>query len=86
MRLHPTPGLRDPTPVPRSVLIKREETDTVSVTPSFNMVFFGGTGDLVMRKLLPAMYQCHRVGQLAEHGRLLCLGRRELSQEQYPEM
>ena len=28
--------------------------------PAFDMVLFGGTGDLVMRKLLPALYHQHR--------------------------
>lgn len=49
---------------------------------SFNLVFFGGTGDLVTRKLLPAMYQCHRNGH-AEGGRIFCLGRRAITQDEY---
>ncbi|VEB39803.1 glucose-6-phosphate 1-dehydrogenase [Chromobacterium violaceum] len=28
-------------------------------TPAFDMVLFGGAGDLVMRKLLPSLYQAH---------------------------
>lgn len=50
---------------------------------TFNMVFFGGTGDLVARKLLPGMYQLHRNGQLAGRGRILCLGRQNLTTETY---
>ena len=41
---------------------------------SFNMVFFGGTGDLVTRKLLPAMYQSHKNGLLVDAGHIFCLG------------
>ncbi|HYE35105.1 glucose-6-phosphate dehydrogenase [Methylocaldum sp.] len=50
---------------------------------SFNLVFFGGTGDLVTRKLLPAMYQCHKNGQLVESGRLYCLGRQNYTRDEY---
>ncbi|MDR3428121.1 MULTISPECIES: glucose-6-phosphate dehydrogenase [Silvimonas] len=42
---------------------------------AFDMVLFGGTGDLVMRKLLPALYHQHRDGNLPKAGRIICLGR-----------
>lgn len=42
--------------------------------PPFDMVLFGGTGDLVIRKLLPALYHLHREAKLPE-GRIICLGR-----------
>ncbi len=47
------------------------------MTPNdaFDMVLFGGTGDLVMRKLLPALYHQHRDGNLPKSGRIICLGR-----------
>ncbi|GGP23187.1 glucose-6-phosphate dehydrogenase [Silvimonas iriomotensis] len=47
------------------------------MTPNdaFDMVLFGGTGDLVMRKLLPALYHQHRDGNLPKNGRIICLGR-----------
>ena len=56
-----------------------ESSEDLPVTPrsfpqSFNLVFFGGSGDLVTRKLLPALYQCHKHGQLVDHGRIICLG------------
>ncbi|QSA98983.1 glucose-6-phosphate dehydrogenase [Methylococcus sp. EFPC2] len=47
------------------------------------MVFFGGTGDLVTRKLLPAMYQCHQYNQLVEHGRIYCLGLESFSRDEF---
>jgi glucose-6-phosphate 1-dehydrogenase len=50
---------------------------------SFNLIFFGGTGDLVMRKLLPAMYQAHKNGQLGDAGYFYCLGRRGYTVEEY---
>ena len=52
-------------------------------TPKFDMVLFGGTGDLVMRKLLPSLYQAHAAGLLNEDGRILSLGRKEFSREDY---
>ena len=52
-------------------------------TPAFDMVLFGGTGDLVMRKLLPSLYQAHAAGLLHDEGRLLALGRRDMSRDDY---
>lgn len=42
---------------------------------AFDMVFFGGTGDLALRKLLPALYHQHQDGNLPVDGRIICLGR-----------
>ena len=42
----------------------------------FNMVLFGGTGDLTMRKLLPALYTAHQNGLLHPEGRIVGLGRK----------
>ncbi|MGQ5522996.1 glucose-6-phosphate dehydrogenase [Chitinimonas sp. PSY-7] len=53
-----------------------------SIQP-FDMVLFGGTGDLVMRKLLPALYHQHQDGCLPEEGRILCLGRSQSDQAAY---
>jgi glucose-6-phosphate 1-dehydrogenase len=50
---------------------------------SFNLVFFGGAGDLVTRKLLPAMYQCHKNGRLVESGRILCLDLQDLTHDAF---
>ena len=38
---------------------------------SFTFVLFGGTGDLSMRKILPALYEAHRAGMLAESGKIV---------------
>ena len=50
---------------------------------AFDLVFFGGTGDLVWRKLMPALFQAYRHGSLPEGGRIIGVGRDELSDEQY---
>jgi glucose-6-phosphate 1-dehydrogenase len=42
---------------------------------SFTFVLFGGTGDLSMRKILPALYEAHRAGMLAEGGKIVGVAR-----------
>ncbi|WP_298291992.1 glucose-6-phosphate dehydrogenase [Thiomonas sp.] len=54
-----------------------------SPTPAFDMVLFGGTGDLAMRKLLPALFQAHVAGSLHPQGRIVALGRRDWRTEDY---
>ena len=50
---------------------------------SFDLILFGGTGDLVWRKLMPALFQAFRHGSLPEGGRIVGVARDELSDEQY---
>jgi len=42
---------------------------------SFDLVFFGGTGDLTWRKLMPALFQAFRHGKLPPDGRILAVAR-----------
>ncbi len=51
----------------------------------FDLVIFGGTGDLAARKLLPAMYHRHVAGQLPDEARIIALGRKDLGREGYLE-
>ena len=53
---------------------------------SFDLVMFGGTGDLAWRKLMPALFQAFRHGTLPEGGRIIGVGRDNLSHEQYREL
>ena len=55
----------------------------MATTPAFDMVLFGGTGDLVMRKLLPALYQAYKAGLLHPDGRIIALGRKDLGRDGY---
>ncbi|MGO4256434.1 glucose-6-phosphate dehydrogenase [Marmoricola sp. RAF53] len=48
-----------------------------------DVVVFGGTGDLAVRKLLPALYQRHRDGQLAQDTRILACSRAGLDDAGY---
>ncbi len=50
---------------------------------SFDLVLFGGTGDLAWRKLMPALFQAFRHGTLPVGGRIIGVGRDDLSAEQY---
>jgi glucose-6-phosphate 1-dehydrogenase len=52
----------------------------------FDLVFFGGSGDLAMRKLLPAMYARHRAKDLPTTARIICVGRHEWTQQEFMEM
>ncbi len=42
---------------------------------SFDLVFFGGTGDLTWRKLMPSLFQAWRHGTLPKGGRILAVAR-----------
>ena len=50
---------------------------------SFDLVLFGGTGDLTWRKLMPALFQAFRHGKLPEGGRILAVARDERSDDDY---
>ncbi len=52
---------------------------------SFDLVFFGGTGDLTWRKLMPALFQAFRHGKLPPGGRILAVARDERSDDAYRE-
>jgi glucose-6-phosphate 1-dehydrogenase len=50
---------------------------------SFDLILFGGTGDLVWRKIMPALFQAFRHGSLPEGGRIVGVARDDLSDDQY---
>ncbi|MBA4176339.1 MAG: glucose-6-phosphate dehydrogenase [Leptothrix sp. (in: Bacteria)] len=50
---------------------------------SFDLVLFGGTGDLTWRKLMPALFQAWRHGKLPSGGRILAVARDERSDADY---
>ena len=50
---------------------------------SLDLVFFGGTGDLTWRKLMPALFQAFRHGKLPEGGRILSVARDDMPSERY---
>ncbi|MDZ5459857.1 glucose-6-phosphate dehydrogenase [Azohydromonas lata] len=50
---------------------------------SFDLVIFGGTGDLAWRKLMPALFQAWRHGKLPAGGRILAVAREALDDDGY---
>ncbi|MFC6632641.1 glucose-6-phosphate dehydrogenase [Microbulbifer taiwanensis] len=49
----------------------------------FDMVLFGGGGDLALRKLIPALYRAHMEGSLEEGCRILPVCRRQEDADKY---
>ncbi|KAB0585130.1 glucose-6-phosphate dehydrogenase [Ideonella dechloratans] len=49
--------------------------------PDLDLFIFGATGDLSVRKLLPALYMAHLHGNLPAGARILAVGRQALSRE-----
>jgi len=47
------------------------------------ITLFGGTGDLTYRKLLPALYNLDVLGKLDKEFKIIVIGRRSYSQEDY---
>lgn len=50
---------------------------------TFDLIIFGGTGDLAMRKLLPALYHRARDGQITTDSRIIAVGRGEMNRADY---
>jgi len=55
----------------------------VAILPTFDMLLFGGTGDLVTRKLLPALYRRYAAGQVSAESRIYGVARSALSRTEY---
>ena len=52
----------------------------------FDLVLFGGSGDLAMRKLLPAMYARDVANDLPPTARIICVGRQDSGQDAFLKM
>lgn len=48
-----------------------------------DIVVFGGTGDLSLRKIMPALYYRHQEGQLNPKGRIIAIGRGAMEQAEF---
>ena len=55
----------------------------MQIQAPFELVLFGGLGDLAQRKLLPAMYLLHRDERLPDEGLIYCTTRRSTSREAF---
>jgi glucose-6-phosphate 1-dehydrogenase len=56
---------------------------TPNAIAEFDLVFFGGTGDLAMRKLLPALYNRFRDTPQTQGWRIIGVARQDLTREAY---
>lgn len=50
------------------------------------ITLFGGTGDLTYRKLLPALYNLDVLGKLEDEFKIIVIGRRPYTPDQYIEI
>jgi glucose-6-phosphate 1-dehydrogenase len=55
----------------------------MAVLATFDMVLFGGTGDLVTRKLLPALYRRYADGQVSADSRIFGVARSAQTKDAY---
>lgn len=53
------------------------------ISEPFDMVVFGGSGDLALRKLLPALYHLDVEDKLPDDGRILAVSRAKIAKEAY---
>src|SRR6202051_1090769 len=74
-------GRPDPVDSARSAFTRG--FSTVAVLPTFDMLLFGGTGDLVTRKLLPALYRRYAAGQVSAESRIFGVARTALTRTEY---
>lgn len=54
----------------------------MQIEAPYELVIFGGMGDLSQRKLLPALYLLYRDGRLPE-GKILCITRQEMALQEF---
>ncbi len=64
-------------------LITTRSTPTATAVDPCDFVIFGGTGDLAVRKLLPALYLRDRDGQLTADTRIIAVARAGLDEPGY---
>ncbi|PWL18448.1 glucose-6-phosphate dehydrogenase [Falsochrobactrum shanghaiense] len=58
-------------------------TSQIIPVEPFDYIVFGGSGDLAERKLIPALYQRQRAGQLSEPTRIIGASRSPMSDDEY---
>jgi len=62
------------------------DSSTFIPVDPFEIVVFGGTGDLARRKILPALYHRFRDGQVTETSRIIGASRSEHTRDEYVQM
>jgi glucose-6-phosphate 1-dehydrogenase len=66
-----------------SIVAALPENELMTTWQSFDLVLFGGTGDLAMRKLLPALYRRFVAGLFPEDARIVGVARSALTRDAY---
>lgn len=61
----------------------RANSNNTEENKALTLMIFGATGDLTHRKLLPALYHLMAENQLPDDTRVIAIGRRDLSEEEY---
>ena len=61
-------------------------TSKIESNLNSTIVIVGGTGDLSLRKLLPALYNLEKRGLLSNVNRIIGTGRADFSQEEFLEL
>ncbi|WP_374650045.1 glucose-6-phosphate dehydrogenase [Dongia sp.] len=56
------------------------------ITQPFDMIVFGGRGDLARRKLIPALYHLAREQRLPDDGRIIAVSRGAMAREDFVKM
>ncbi len=70
--------------VPLPFLSKRPDVTAKTVpVDTFDLVIFGGTGDLALRKLLPGLFRRYADGQIPEDSRIIGVARDKQSDDDY---
>jgi len=62
------------------------QTKTTLITHPFDMIVFGGRGDLAKRKLLPALYHLDHENRLPQDGRIIAVSRGAMSRDAYRQL
>ena len=52
----------------------------------FDLVIFGGTGDLARRKILPGLFRRFCAGQIPEHSRIIGAARSDIDDDGYRDL
>jgi glucose-6-phosphate 1-dehydrogenase len=61
----------------------KDHSAALKQLPDFDLVLFGGTGDLAMRKLLPALFRRFLAGQFPTRARIVGVARAKIDREAY---
>src|SRR5437899_470066 len=58
-------------------------TTQILLVEPFDLIVFGGTGDLSYRKLYPALFRRHSEGQLSPGTRVIAVSRQRMSRQEF---